>query len=156
MKTIDLSESFRIARYGKFIEAAAKIHKGFVKQDQGISPIGNLMSNTFRAEVFRAEHCTKEVVQSRLGRSTSLEVVEAMQLVKGELLFDNDFVQVIKVRTFSGKAETIHGWIVTVCRDHDKHQIDYNHKLSKGKVIYNSYRSQSVQLMNLVHDTFCY
>lgn len=143
-------------RHEKFNKAAAEIHKGFAKNLDNISPHGCVISDAFRSEVFRKEQCNKGDIEYRMGKSIPHCVVEEMVSMSDKLVYKNDFVQVIKVRSWSNNKETVHGWIVTVCRDHNAHNIDYGQHLAKGQIIYSQNRAQSYQLMNLVHDTFCY
>lgn len=143
-------------RHDKFAKAAADIHKGFAKNLDELSPVGCIISDAFRTEIFRKEHCNAEDIKYRMGKSIPTHVVEQMISMSEKLVYKNDFVQVIKVRSWAGNKETVHGWIVTVSRDHNEHNIDYWKKLSRGQIIYSQNRAQSYQLMNLVHETFCY
>lgn len=156
MLNLDLSAQFRKERDVHFLIEATKIHKGFAKIYDGISPCGNVISDAFRAEIFRVDNCTASTITGRLGKSVPNSVINTALETAKELKFEHDYVQIIKVRSWNGRIEVVHGWIVTIDRDHNKHGVDYNHRLAKGKIIHTSTRWQSYELLTLIHNTFCY
>lgn len=156
MLDLDLSAQFRKERDAKFLTEAANIHKGFAKIYDGSSPCGNLISDAFRAEIFSADNCTASTITNRLGKSVPTSVINTALETAKELKFEQDYVQIIKVRSWNGRTEVVHGWIITIDRDYSKYGVDYNRRLAKGKIIHTSSRWQSYELLTLIHNTFCY
>ncbi|MCY9865076.1 hypothetical protein OTK49_21390 [Vibrio coralliirubri] len=152
-----MSNQFLLERFNNFKAEASHIHKGFVKHLQRIDPVGNVICNAFRSEIFTAEKCTEENVMDVLGMDIDCNVLRSLENAKSKLVFDTDFVQLIKVRSYgAGDKEKVHGWIVGIRRDHEKHNLDYNKRLQSVNIVYTSLRPQSIALMKLVRNTYCY
>ncbi|MCY9865019.1 hypothetical protein OTK49_21105 [Vibrio coralliirubri] len=150
----------RSRRNNLFIAKARDILKGFGTKYDGVEPYGNLVTDTFVCGLFRKaefENGIERLLPHFMNCEVPNEVAEAIKDLEYKINNDKDGVQVIKVRfTQASKPEVVHGWIVTLYRDLNTHNLEWGKHLTKGQLFYTRSNLKSKALLELVSETFCY